>query len=44
MGDTFFGVLTIVGPIVLLVAFIWVVMRSRRPSGRATDTTAQTER
>jgi cytochrome c-type biogenesis protein CcmH/NrfF len=35
MGDTLFGILTIVGPIVLLVAFIWVVMRSKRRAGEA---------
>ncbi len=35
MGDTLFGILTIVGPIVLLVAFVWVVMRSRRRAGEA---------
>ena len=41
MGDTFFGILTIVGPIVLLVAVIWVLMRSRRHAGEASPETTE---
>ena len=44
MDETLFGLMSIVGPIILLVLLAWLVMRSRRRTGRATDTTAQTER
>ena len=43
MDETLWGLMTIVGPIILLVLLIWLVLRSRRSTNRATDTTAQTE-
>ena len=44
MDQTLWGIINIVGPIVLLIALIWLVMRSRRRPGQTTDTTRQTER
>ncbi|MEO6359183.1 MAG: hypothetical protein ABIO43_01240 [Sphingomicrobium sp.] len=44
MDESFLGLMTIVGPIILLALLIWVVMRSRRRPGQPTDTTDQTER
>lgn len=44
MDETLWSLMTIIGPIILLVLLIWVAMRSRRRSGQTTDTTAQTER
>jgi hypothetical protein len=44
MDESLWGLMTIVGPIILLGLLVWLVMRSRRRSGQATDTTAQTER
>ena len=35
MGEQMWGIATIGGPIVLLIAFIWVVMRSKRRAGEA---------
>ena len=35
MGEQMWGIATIGGPIILLVAFIWVVMRSKRRAGEA---------
>ena len=35
MGDELWGIATIGGPIILLIAFIWVVMRSKRRAGEA---------
>ena len=52
MDETLWGLMTILGPLILLGLLIWLVMRSRRSSDtvdsrtgtpRATDTTAQTE-
>ena len=44
MDETLLGIMEIVGPVILLVALIWLVMRSRRRPGQTTDTTARTER
>ena len=44
MDQTLGGIMTIVGPIILLVALVWLVMRSRRGANQTTDTTPQTER
>ena len=44
MDETLWGIANIVGPIILLVALVWLVMRSRRRPGQTTDTTRQTER
>ena len=44
MDETLWGLMNIVGPLVLLILLIWLVMRSRRRPGQTTDTTAQTER
>jgi len=44
MDETLWGLMTIVGPVILLGLLIWLAMRSRRRSGQATDTTPQTER
>ena len=43
MDETLLGIMEIVGPVILLVALIWLVMRSRRRPGQTTDTTARTE-
>ena len=43
MDETLWTLMTIVGPIILLALLIWLAMRSRRRTGQATDTTAQTE-
>jgi cytochrome c-type biogenesis protein CcmH/NrfF len=43
MDETLWGLVNIVGPIILLVLLIWVVLRTRRRNGRPTDTTARTE-
>ncbi len=44
MDESLWTLMTIIGPAILLVLLIWLAMRSRRRTGRATDTTAQTER
>jgi hypothetical protein len=44
MDESLWTLMTIIGPVILLLLLVWLVMRSRRPTGRATDTTAQTER
>ena len=44
MDETLWGLMTIVGPVILLGLLIWLAMRSRRRSGQATDTQPQTER
>ena len=44
MDETLWGIANIVGPIILLVALVWLVMRSRRRPNETTDTTEQTER
>jgi cytochrome c-type biogenesis protein CcmH/NrfF len=41
MGDELWGIATIGGPILLLVAFIWVVMRSKRRAGEASEETTE---
>ncbi len=43
MDETLWGLMTIVGPAILLVLLIWVVIRSRRKAGQPTDTTRRTE-
>ena len=43
MDETLWGIANIVGPIILLVALVWLVMRSRRRSGQTTDTSQRTE-
>jgi hypothetical protein len=43
MDETLWGLISIVGPIVLLALLAWAVMRSRRRPNQATDTTARTE-
>ena len=44
MDQTLWGLMTIIGPIILLGLLVWMVMRSRRRPNQTTDTTAQTER
>ena len=44
MDESLWTLMTIIGPVILLLLLVWLVMRSRRPAGRTTDTTAQTER
>ena len=53
MDETLWGVMNILGPLILLALLAWVVIRSRRrtggsgeprSSGTATDSTARTER
>lgn len=43
MDETLGSLMTIVGPVILVVLLAWLVMRSRRRTGQATDTTRQTE-
>ncbi|HUE78678.1 MAG TPA: hypothetical protein VMN38_03515 [Sphingomicrobium sp.] len=43
MDQTLWGLMTIVGPVILLALLIWLVMRSRRRAGQPTDTTQRTE-
>ncbi len=43
MDQALGGTLTIIGPIILLAALVWLVMRSRRRTGQTTDTTVETE-
>jgi hypothetical protein len=43
MDESLWSLMTILGPIILLALLAWLVMRSRRPAGRATDTTQRTE-
>ena len=43
-GGFNWSLMNIVGPLLLLVALVWLVLRSRRRAGKPTDTTAQTER
>lgn len=38
MGQTLWGLITIVGPIVLLALLVWVVVRSRRSRGEVSET------
>ena len=44
MDEALWGVMNIVGPIILLGVLAWLVMRSRRRPGQTTDTTRETER
>ena len=53
MDETLWGLMNILGPLILLVLLAWVVIRSRRRAGRsadsppaanATDSTMRTER
>jgi hypothetical protein len=43
MDEALWGVMNIVGPIILLGVLAWLVMRSRRRPGQTTDTTRETE-
>ena len=43
MDETLWGMANIIGPIILLVALVWLVMRSRRRPNQTTDTTSRTE-
>ncbi len=43
MDETLWSLMTIIGPIILLGLLIWLAMRSRRQTGRTTDTTERTE-
>ena len=43
MDESLSGLMTIVGPVILLVLLIWLVMRSRRRPNQTTDTTQRTE-
>ena len=53
MDETLWGLMNILGPLILLGLLVWLVVRGRRGSGTtgdtsdnqpATDTTAQTEK
>ena len=44
MDESLWTLMTIVGPLILLLLLIWAVLRSRRGANQTTDTTAQTER
>ena len=43
MDESLWGLVNIVGPLILLGLLAWLVLRSRRRPGQTTDTTAQTE-
>ena len=43
MDESLWGLMTIVGPAILLVLLAWLVMRSRRRTSQTTDTTEHTE-
>jgi len=43
MDQTLWGLMTIIGPIILLGLLVWMVLRSRRRPNQTTDTTARTE-
>ena len=43
MDESLTGIMTIIGPLILLALLAWLVMRSRRRPGQTTDTTASTE-
>ena len=44
MDESLWTLMTIIGPVILLLLLVWLAMRSRRRAGQATDTTARTER
>ena len=44
MDETLWGLMNIVGPIILLGLLVWLVLRSRRRADVPTDTTPETER
>jgi len=44
MDESLWGMVNIIGPLILLALLVWLVLRSRRNNGRPTDTTEQTER
>ena len=43
MDESLWGLMTIIGPVILLVLLVWLMMRSRRQTNQTTDTTRQTE-
>ena len=43
MDETLWGLMTILGPVILLVVLVWLVLRSRRRTNQNTATTAETE-
>ena len=43
MDESLLGIMTIIGPLILLVLLVWLVMRSRRGPNQTTDTTRGTE-
>jgi hypothetical protein len=43
MDETLTGLMTIIGPMILLALLAWLVLRSRRRPGQTTDTTQRTE-
>jgi hypothetical protein len=44
MDETQWGLVNILGPIILGLLLLWLVIRTRRNNGRPTDTTSGTER
>ena len=52
MDETLWGIMNILGPLILLGLLVWLVLRARRrggtqtnaETGTSTDSTAQTER
>ena len=43
MDESLWTLMTIVGPVILLLVLVWAVMRSRRQTNQTTDTTRRTE-
>jgi cytochrome c-type biogenesis protein CcmH/NrfF len=41
MSETLWGIVTIGGPIILLLVFVWVVIRSKRRAGEASEATTE---
>ena len=43
MDESLWTLMTIIGPVILLLLLVWLAMRSRRRTGQTTDTTKRTE-
>ena len=41
MDESLWSLMTIIGPVILLILLIWLVMRSRRGTNQTTDTTTR---
>ncbi len=41
MDESLWGLMTIIGPVILLGVFAWVLLRSKRRSGEASEQTTE---